>query len=73
MSPSTTLETIPSETPASEVAALQAGIAQYLTEVEQLREQMSRDQAEIDRSQTRTRVLLAELKEALRPASREAA
>ena len=73
MNPSTTMETIPSETPANEVAALQAGIAQYLTEVEQLREQMSRDQAEIDRSQMRTRVLLAELKEALRPARREAA
>ena len=73
MNPSTTLETISSETPANEVAVLQAGIAQYLTEVEQLREQMSRDQVEIDRSQKRTRVLLAELKAAVRPASREAA
>ena len=68
-----TLETTPSETPANEVAVLQAGIAQYLTEVEHLREQMSRDQVEIDRSQTRTRVLLAELKAAVRPAGREAA
>ena len=73
MNLSTTLETTSSEMPANEVAVLQAGIAQYLTEVEQLREQMSRDQAEIDRSQKRTRVLLAELKAAVRPAGREAA
>lgn len=73
MNPSATLETTPLETPANEVMALKAGIAQHLTEVEQLREQMSRDQVEIDCSKKRTRVLLAELRVAIHPAGREAA
>ncbi|MBV9852869.1 MAG: hypothetical protein JO250_24685 [Armatimonadetes bacterium] len=61
------------ETPTGDVAELQAGIAQCLTEIEQLREQMSRDQVEIERSCTRTCALLAELKATLSSAGRRAA
>ncbi len=60
--------------PATEDAVrFQLAITQYLTEVDQLREQMSRDQIEIDRSRTRTRALLAELKTTLGPAGQKAA
>lgn len=52
-------------TPATEAAEAQASIAGYLTEIDQLREQMHRDQAEIDRSQQRTWALLADLKAVL--------
>ena len=68
MNPTTTLET-----PTPEVVELQAGIAQCLAEIEQLREQMSRDQVEIDRSRKRTRALLAELKATVSQAGRKAA
>ncbi len=56
-----------------EAAQFQLAIAQCLMEVDQLREQMSRDQMEIDRSRTRTRALLAELKTTLGPAPQKAA
>lgn len=68
MNPSAALEASQDED-----AELQAGIAQCLTEVEQLREQMARDQIEIDRSRTRTRALLAEIKAAVNSAGRKAA
>ena len=68
MDPTTVLDT-----PTNEVLELQAGIAQYLTEIDLMREQMSRDQAEIDRSRDRTRSLLAEAKAALSPAGWKAA
>jgi hypothetical protein len=56
-----------------EAAQLQLAITQCLTEVDHLREQMSRDQMEIDRSRTRTRALLAELKTTLGVAGQKAA
>ena len=61
------------EAPADGVAEMQAGIAQCLTEIDHLRELMSHDQAEIDRSQKRTYALLAELKATLAQTSRKAA
>lgn len=60
--------------PAAEDAAqFQLAIAQCLAEVDYLREQMSRDQGEIDRSRARTRTLLAELKTTLGVAGQKAA
>ncbi len=61
------------DTPSGEVAELQSSITQCLTEIDQMREQMSRDQAEIDGSRRRTRALLAELKASLSPSGRKAA
>jgi molecular chaperone GrpE (heat shock protein) len=65
MNKSATLETTASEPDSvgRNVAQLKLSIAQCLTEIDQMREQMSRDQAEIDRSQKRTHALLMELKE----------
>ncbi len=75
MNQSVTLETPASESSSesTEIVQLKLSIAQCLTEIDQMREQMSRDQAEIDRSQKRTHVLLAELKATLSPASQKAA
>ena len=75
MNQSAALETPANEanSESNEVAALKLSIAQCLTEIDQMRELMSRDQAEIDRSQKRTHVLLAELKATLSPVSRKAA
>ncbi len=68
------MEEVLTGTPSSEDAAqLQLAIAQCLTEIAQLREQMSRDQIEIDRSRTRTQTLLAELRTTLGTAGRKAA
>ncbi len=55
------------------VAQLKLSIAQYLAEIDQIREQMSRDQVEIERSQKRTHVLLAELKALVTSPSQKAA
>ena len=61
------------DTPTEDVAALQAGITQCLTDIDLLREQMQSDEAEIDRSRRRTRALLAELKASVSSAKRGAA
>ncbi len=61
------------ETSANEGAEVQAGIAQCFAEIDQLREQMSRDQMEIDRSQKRTHALLGDLKAAMFQTGRKAA
>lgn len=61
------------ETPTRDDAELQAGISQCLTEIEEIRRQMSFDQVEIERSQKRTHRLLAELKVTVVSASRRAA
>jgi hypothetical protein len=42
-------------------AELRAGIRQILDEIDHLREQMARDQVEIERSRARTRATLDEL------------
>ncbi len=75
MNQTTVLDTPASEVPELEVPVpeLQAGIAQCLTEIDQMREQMARDQAEIDRSRRRTHALLADLRATLSPAGRKAA
>ncbi len=60
--------------PATEDAAqLQLAIAQCLAEVAGIREQMGRDQIEIDGSRLRTRAMLNELKATLSSAGRKAA
>lgn len=57
-------EALTREPIADDAAQMQTAIEQFLTEIERLREQMSRDQIEIDRARTRTRILLADLKQA---------
>ena len=51
-------EALKLETTAEEAARLQAGIAQMMSEMKQLREERRRDQAEIERSQAETREML---------------
>lgn len=50
--------------PTSEEAA-EATLDYYISEINRLREQMQRDQAEIDRDAAETRVVLAQLKKLL--------
>ena len=64
------LSMIPS---AEDAAQLKLVLTQCLTEIDCLREQMSRDDVEIARSQARTRALLAEIDEIMRPMARKAA
>lgn len=47
---------------AEDAAQLQLILSECITEIDRLREMMSRDDVEIARSQTRTRALLAEIK-----------
>jgi predicted nucleic acid-binding Zn-ribbon protein len=74
MNQSTTFTT-PTSEPGSQgdkAANLKLSIAQYFTEIDAMREQMSRDQVEIEHSQKRTRALLADLKNTLSSAGRKA-
>ncbi len=66
-------DTLTIHPPLEDAAQFQAAITQCLIEVDHLREQMSRDQMEIDRSRMRTRFLLAELKITLGHAGQKAA
>lgn len=56
-----------------DAAAYQQAIAQCFAEIDQLRDQMARDQVEIDRARARTRAMLAEIKSVLTPTSHKAA
>ena len=58
---------------AEDAVQLKLVLTQCLTEIDRLREQMSRDDVEIARSQARTRALLAEIDEIMRPMARKAA
>ncbi len=58
---------------AEDAAQLQVILSQCITEIDRLREMMSRDDIEIARSQARTRALLAEIKAMRTPAERKAA
>ena len=49
----------------NEISELQAGITEYLAEIDRLREQMSRDDAAIERSRKHTRAMLAEIRATL--------
>ena len=75
MNQSATLETSVNEPNAEgkEIEAIKLSIAQYLTEIDQMRELMSRDQIEIDRSQKRSYALLAEIQETISSMNRKAA
>ncbi len=55
-----------------EAAQLQQTLSQCLAEIDRLREQMSRDDIEITRSQIRTRALLAEIKAMRTPGKQKA-
>ncbi len=57
---------------AEDAAQLQVILSECITEIDRLREMMSRDDVEIARSQTRTRALLAEIK-AMRTAPKQKA
>jgi molecular chaperone GrpE (heat shock protein) len=61
-------DTLRIEPTTDEAAELQAGIKQVLAEIELLRKQMRSDQADIERSRTRTRAMLADLSAQLRAA-----
>ena len=61
-------QTVTLEMPSDEASELQAGIAQCLAEIEQIHEQMRRDQVDIEQSQARTRALLDEVLAQLRAA-----
>lgn len=47
---------------AEDASRMQAAIAECLAAIEGLREQMQRDQADIERARERTRAILAQLK-----------
>ncbi len=57
----------------SDASALhKATLKEYLTNIDHLREQMNRDQAEIDCSRARTQAILDELASLLKPAIQKA-
>ncbi len=58
-------EALKLETTAEEAVRLQAGIAQMMTEMRQLRKERRRDQAEIEESQAETREMLETIAETL--------
>lgn len=55
-----------------DAAQLQRTLSQCLTEIDRLREQMSHDDVAINRSQARTRALLAEIQAMRNPTERKA-
>ena len=58
---------------AEDAAQLQRTLTQCITEIDRLRELMQQDDVRIERSQVRTRALLAEIKAARTSADRKAA
>ena len=55
-------KTLTAPPPAEDAAYYQQAIAQCFAEIDQMREQMARDQIRIDRAQAATRATLAEIK-----------
>ena len=58
---------------AEDAALLKVTLSQCITEIDRLRELMHQDDIKIDRSRTRTRVLLREIDEIMKPPERKAA
>lgn len=58
---------------AEDAAQLKVTLSQCITEIDRLRELMRQDDIEIDRSRTRTRALLREIDEIMKPPGRKAA
>lgn len=56
-----TEETVGIDATATEAADLRTSIREVVLEIEQLRKHMQRDQAEIEQSRARTRMMLAQL------------
>jgi len=58
---------------AEDAAQLQLILSQCIAEIDRLRELMRRDDIEIARSQARTRAIMAEIDEIMKPTERKAA
>lgn len=58
---------------AEDAAHLQLILTECITEIDRLRELMRRDDIEIARSQARTRAIMAEIDEIMKPTERKAA
>lgn len=58
-------QTLPLESDDQEAAEMQTAIAQWLAEMEELRQQMRRHDAAIEQTSAETRVVLAEIAEVL--------
>lgn len=58
---------------AEDAAQLQKTLSECIAEIDRLRELMRRDDIEIARSQARTRAIMAEIDEIMKPAERKAA
>jgi len=59
-------KTLTLELPAGEAAQFKAAAREIISKISQARKRMKRDQAEIEKSQKRTRALLAELSAMMR-------
>jgi len=58
---------------AEDAAQLQRTLSDCIAEIDRLRELMRRDDIEIARSQARTRAIMAEIDEIMKPTERKAA
>lgn len=58
---------------AEDAAQLQRTLTECIAEIDRLRELMRRDDIEIARSQARTRAIMAEIDEIMKPTERKAA
>lgn len=58
---------------AEDAAQLQKTLSECIAEIDRLRELMRRDDIEIARSQARTRAIMAEIDEIMKPTERKAA